>query len=59
VAERPVRCLTAAAEVLVHDGYELTDKDYRELRLLHERFGAALPPAVRELALATGDHENM
>jgi adenine phosphoribosyltransferase len=56
VAERPVRCLTAAVQVLVHDGYELTDKDYRELRLLHERFGVELPPAVRERALATGDH---
>jgi lincosamide nucleotidyltransferase A/C/D/E len=55
VAGRAVRCLTPEVQVLVHDGYELTEKDYRELRLLHERFGAALPEKVRERALATGD----
>jgi hypothetical protein len=26
-------------QVLVHAGYELTDKDHRELELLRERFG--------------------
>lgn len=57
VGGRPVRCLTAEVQVLVHDGYELADKDYRELRLLHERFGVALPAAVREQALATGESE--
>jgi lincosamide nucleotidyltransferase A/C/D/E len=50
---RPVRCLSPEVQVLVHDGYELTEKDYRELRLLHERFGVALPPEVRRRALAT------
>jgi hypothetical protein len=29
-------------QVLVHDGYELGEKDFVELRLLHERFGVAL-----------------
>ena len=43
VAGRPVSCLTPEVQVLVHDGYELTDKDYQELLLLHERFGVALP----------------
>ena len=57
IGGRPVRCLTAEAQVLVHDGYELADKDYRELRLLHERFGVPLPTGVREQALATGDSE--
>lgn len=55
VGGRTVRCLTPEVQVLVHDGYELGDKDYRELRLLHERFGVALPAAVREQALATGE----
>jgi hypothetical protein len=40
-------------QVLVHDGYELAEKDYRELRLLHDRFGVALPESVRDQALAT------
>jgi hypothetical protein len=34
--------------VLVHDGYELTDQDYKELYLLHERFGVELPPKNAE-----------
>jgi lincosamide nucleotidyltransferase A/C/D/E len=36
---RPVRCLSPEVQVLAHAGYELTDKDYRELDLLRERFG--------------------
>ena len=54
VGGRAVRCLSPEVQVLVHAGYELTEKDYRELRLLHERFGVTLPPTVRERALATG-----
>jgi lincosamide nucleotidyltransferase A/C/D/E len=46
-----VRCLTPEVQVLVHDGYELGEKDYRELRLLHERFGVELPPEIAERAL--------
>ena len=57
VAGRPVRCLTAEVQVLVHDGYELGDKDYRELWLLHERFGVELPSKYAERALAAGDVE--
>jgi lincosamide nucleotidyltransferase A/C/D/E len=53
VGGRPVRCLSAAVQVLVHAGYELTDKDYRELRLLHERFGGPPPLAVRDRALGS------
>lgn len=55
VAGRPVRCLSPEVQVLVHDGYELTDKDYRELYLLHERFGVELPPKYAERALAARD----
>jgi lincosamide nucleotidyltransferase A/C/D/E len=52
VAGRAVRCLTPEVQVLVHDGYELTDKDYRELYLLYRRFGVALPAEYAERALA-------
>jgi lincosamide nucleotidyltransferase A/C/D/E len=55
VAGRPIRCLTADVQVLVHDGYELTDKDYRELYLLHKRFGVELPSKYAERALAARD----
>ncbi len=46
VSGREVRCLSPEVQVLVHNGYELGDKDYRELALLRERFGVALPEAV-------------
>jgi lincosamide nucleotidyltransferase A/C/D/E len=49
----PVRCLSPVVQVLVHDGYELAEKDYLELVLLRERFGVALPPRVEE-ALSPG-----
>jgi lincosamide nucleotidyltransferase A/C/D/E len=52
VGGRSVRCLSAEVQVLVHDGYELGPKDYRELRLLHERLGVELPERIRERALA-------
>jgi lincosamide nucleotidyltransferase A/C/D/E len=48
VGGRPVRCLSAETQVLVHAGYELADKDYRELALLQERFGVELPDDVLE-----------
>jgi lincosamide nucleotidyltransferase A/C/D/E len=54
VAGRLVRCLSAEVQVLVHDGYELTDKDWRELSLLHERLGVALPVKYAERVLAAG-----
>lgn len=38
--------------MLVHAGYELTEKDYRELYLLHERFGVELPVDLVERVLA-------
>jgi lincosamide nucleotidyltransferase A/C/D/E len=44
VADRAVRCLSPEVQVLVHDGYELTDKDHLELDLLHGRFGVDVPP---------------
>jgi lincosamide nucleotidyltransferase A/C/D/E len=55
VAGRSVRCLSAEVQVLVHDGYELNEKDYRELFLLHERFAVELPPKYEQRALAARD----
>jgi lincosamide nucleotidyltransferase A/C/D/E len=43
IGDRAVRCLTPDVQVIVHNGYELEEKDYRELLLLHERFGVELP----------------
>ncbi len=39
VGGRPVRCLSAAVQVLHHQGYEPQDKDHHDLRLLRDRFG--------------------
>jgi lincosamide nucleotidyltransferase A/C/D/E len=52
VGGRQVSCLTPEVQVLVHAGYSLGEKDFRELGLLHERFGVELPPELRERALA-------
>ena len=43
IAGSPVRCLSAAMQMRTHTGYPLQDKDIKELRLLHERFGVAYP----------------
>jgi lincosamide nucleotidyltransferase A/C/D/E len=44
VLGRPVRCLTAETQMLYcHTGYELTEKDFREMEALHERFGVEYP----------------
>lgn len=51
---RPVRCLSPEVQVLVHAGYELTDKDYRELYLLRKRFGVEVPDELLERVLAAG-----
>lgn len=54
VASRPVRCLTPDVQVLVHAGYELTDKDYRELYLLRKQFGVDLPEHLLEPVARAG-----
>jgi lincosamide nucleotidyltransferase A/C/D/E len=56
VDERLVRCLSPEVQVLVHTGYELTDKDYRELYLLRERFAVEPPEALLPRVLAAGRH---
>jgi lincosamide nucleotidyltransferase A/C/D/E len=58
VNERPVRCLSPEVQVLVHAGYELTRKDYRELYLLRERFGVEPPRAALEQVIAAALDED-
>jgi lincosamide nucleotidyltransferase A/C/D/E len=44
VGDRPVRCLSADAQVQCHaQGYEPTEKDLHDMERLQERFGVTLP----------------
>jgi lincosamide nucleotidyltransferase A/C/D/E len=54
VGGRRVRCLGPEVQVLAHSGYELTDKDYRELYLLWQRFGVDLPETILDQVMAAG-----
>jgi lincosamide nucleotidyltransferase A/C/D/E len=38
-----VRCLSPRVQMLVHGGYELSQKDHDEIRALHNRFGVDPP----------------
>jgi lincosamide nucleotidyltransferase A/C/D/E len=43
-----VRCLSPAVQVLCHAyGYQPTEKDIRDMELLHHRFGVELPSNLR------------
>jgi len=53
----PVPCLSPAVQVLVHAGYELTGKDYRELYLLWECFGVELPDELLPQVMSARDHD--
>lgn len=44
--------------MLVHAGYDLTQKDYRELYLLRERFGVEPPTALLEDVMAASQEED-
>ncbi len=44
IGGRIVRCLTPQLQMRAHAGYELTERDREEIRLLHERFGGDPPP---------------
>ena len=49
-----VRCLTAEVQMMYcHTGYELTEKDFREMDALHQRFGVAYPPGYGGQSLET------
>lgn len=39
----PVHCITTEWLIQFHDGYELDDNDYRDVKALCDRFGLALP----------------
>ena len=43
IAGKMVRCLTPEAQMLLHGGYDPTDKDMHDVQLLHDAFGLALP----------------
>lgn len=43
VAGVPVRCITPEWLIKFHSGYELDEGDYRDVRLLCEKFGIPLP----------------
>jgi lincosamide nucleotidyltransferase A/C/D/E len=43
IAGFAVRCLAPEMQMLCHAGYELPDKQLRDLELLHERFGVEYP----------------
>lgn len=44
VGDRTVRCLTPDEAVREHLGYEQSELDHADMRLLGERFGIPLPP---------------
>ena len=44
VGGKHVRCLSPRVQMLVHSGYELSQKDHDEIRALHDRFGVDPPP---------------
>lgn len=46
IGGRSVRCLTPELQMRVHTGYELTQKDHDEIRILNDRFGVD-PPSGR------------
>lgn len=48
VGGKRVHCLSATAQVLCHaHGYTPTEKDFRDMELLQERFGVELPPQLK------------
>ncbi len=47
IAGRQVACMTAAFQMGSHTGYEVDDGDWHDVRLLHQRFGLAIPADYR------------
>lgn len=43
IAGFPVQCLTPEKQMFCHTGYELPEKQLRDLELLHEKFGVDYP----------------
>jgi lincosamide nucleotidyltransferase A/C/D/E len=48
VGSKRVHCLSPTTQVLCHaHGYTPTEKDFRDMELLQERFGVELPPQLK------------
>jgi lincosamide nucleotidyltransferase A/C/D/E len=47
ISDVAVQCLTPEAQMVAHTGYEPTDKDTHDLRMLHITFNLPLPPEYR------------
>jgi lincosamide nucleotidyltransferase A/C/D/E len=43
IGGRPVHCIEPESLVRFHTGYEVDEQDYRDVRLLCDRFGLPLP----------------
>ena len=43
IAGFAVQCITPESQMLCHTGYELPDKQLRDLELLHIKFGVEYP----------------
>jgi lincosamide nucleotidyltransferase A/C/D/E len=48
IAGFAVQCITPEKQMLCHTGYELPDKQFRDLELLHEKFGVEYPERKRQ-----------
>lgn len=47
IIDRAVHCLSAAAQVECHLGYQPAETDFADMRLLADHFGLELPPPYR------------
>src|ERR1041385_2716806 len=45
IAGQPVKCISPEWAINFHSGYELKEKDYKDVSALCEKFGINLPPA--------------
>ena len=43
-----VKCLSAKTQMLCHTGYELGEKDFHEMEMLHQRFGIDYPHQYKD-----------
>lgn len=55
IGDLTVRCIEASSMVRYHDGYELDEHDYHDVRLLCERFDIELPERFASMKAAIGD----
>jgi lincosamide nucleotidyltransferase A/C/D/E len=53
VEGRPVRCISPEWMVKFHSGYELRDKDFRDVSALCRKFGIDLPPSYAHFKISS------